>query len=162
MAEKETDWLARYRPWRRPAEIGFWVVVLALQLLFNSIVSWIDLRRTQPDFPYWQPAVWELTSGLVIGLLIPALVAFERRYPLRWDTLRRHLPLHLLGSVVFCAVHVAGMVALRRLAYAVPGHEYTVGSWTSTFGYEYLKDVRTYLMILLAIWSYRLLLLRLQ
>ena len=162
MAQKETDWLARYQPWRRAAEVGFWVLVLALQMLFNSIVSWIDLRRTQPDFAYWQPAVWELTSGLVLGLLIPALVAFERRFPLRWATLRRHLPLHLLGSLVFCAIHVAGMAALRKAAYALAGRPYAVADWFAMFGYEYLKDVRTYLLILLALWSYRLLLLRLQ
>ena len=162
MSAPEIDWLARYRPWRRTAEAGFWVVVLAVQLVFNSVVSWMDLRRTQPDYPFWQPAVWELTSTLVIGLLIPALVAFERRFPLRWDTLGRHVPLHLLGSVVFCALHLAGMVALRKAAYLLAGREYAVADWVAMFGYEYLKDVRTYLLILAALWSYRLLLLRAQ
>lgn len=162
MPTPSTDWLARYRPWRRHAEIGFWVAVLAVQMLFNSVVTLIDLRRFDPAFPYWHPLLWELTSALVIGGLIPLVIAFERRKPLRWDTLRRNLPWHLLGSVVFCGVHVIGMVLLRKTAYALLGDSYTVRSWAAQFGYEYLKDVRTYVLILVAVWSYRLLLLRLQ
>jgi hypothetical protein len=162
MSSLETDWRARYEPWRRRAEIGFWVAVIGVQALFNSVVTWIDLRRFDPDFPYLHPALWELTSALVVGALIPAVVAFERRLPLRWDTLRRHLPWYLLASVVFCAVHVLGMMALRKGVYAALGSEYHVRSWTATFGYEYLKDVRSFVMILAAVWTYRFVLLRLQ
>lgn len=162
MTSPASDWLARYRPWRRPAEIGFWVAVLGLQLVFNSIVSWIDLRRASPDFPFWRPAVWELTSTVVIGLLIPAVIAFERRFPLRWDTLRRHLPPHLAATVAFSLAHVALMVPLRMAAYALAGASYRVPDWLRMTGYEYLKDVRTYALILVAVGSYRLLMMRLQ
>lgn len=162
MSQAPVDWLARYRPWQRRAEIGFWVALLGVQMAFNSVVTWIDLRRFDPLFPSWPPLVWELSSALVVGALIPVLVAFERRFPLRWDTLRRHVPFHVLGSVAFCVMHVLGMVVLRKLAYAALGESYAVRSWTATFGYEYLKDVRSYLMILAAIWSYRFVLLRLQ
>lgn len=162
MAGTESDWLARYQPWRRQAEVAFWAVVLGVQLLFNAVVTTIDLHRYDPSFPFWHPLLWELTSAAVIGLLIPALVAFERRFPLRWGTLRAHLPLHLLGTLAFCAIHVLGMIGLRKAVYTLLGESYNVRSWAATFGYEYLKDVRTYLLILVAVWSYRLLLLRLQ
>lgn len=162
MSQAPIDWLARYRPWQRQAETGFWVAVLGVQLLFNSVVTWVDLRRFDPSFPYWPPLVWELSSALVVGALIPGLVAFERRFPLRWDTLRRSVPLHVLGSVAFCVIHVLGMVLLRKAAYAALGESYEVRSWATTFGYEYLKDVRSYLLILAALWSYRFVLLRLQ
>ncbi|MES2937274.1 MAG: LytTR family DNA-binding domain-containing protein [Pseudomonadota bacterium] len=162
MPDHPLSLLERYRPWRRRAEIGFWAVVLLAQALFNTGVSWLDLQRAMPDIPLWQPASWEITSALVIGALVPAVAAFERRFPLRWDSWRASLPWHLLGSLVFCAAHIAGMVLLRKAVYAFAGTEYVVRDWTAAFGYEYLKDVRTYLMILLAIWSYRLVLLRLQ
>lgn len=162
MAGTESDWLARYQPWRRQAEVAFWAVVLGVQLLFNAVVTTIDLHRYDPSFPFWHPLLWELTSAAVIGLLIPALVAFERRFPLRWGTLRAHLPLHLLGTLAFCAIHVLGMIGVRKVIYTLLGESYNVRSWAATFGYEYLKDVRTYLLILVAVWSYRLLLLRLQ
>jgi hypothetical protein len=162
MPTSDSSWLARYQPWRRLAEPGFWVAVLTVQLVFNSIVTLIDLRRFDPSFPWGHPLLWEVSSALVIGGLIPLLAAFERRFPLRWGTLRANLPWHLLGTVVFCVIHVMGMVLLRKAAYALVGESYHVRSWTAMLGYEYLKDVRSYLMILAAIWSYRLILLRMQ
>jgi hypothetical protein len=158
MSDTTRTWLARYQSWRRPAEIGFWVLVLSIHMVFNSITAWIDLRNVA----FVQPLIWELTSNLTVGLLIPALVAFERRFPLRWDTLRRHLPWHLLGTLLFCGTHVLVMMALRKAAYAAMDASYTVGPWASVFAYEYLKDVRSYVLILCAVFSYRLLLLRLQ
>jgi hypothetical protein len=162
MPTSAADWLARYRRWQRPAEIGFWAVVLLGEVVVNTIVSWLDLRRLAPGTPLWQPALWEASSTLVIAALIPALLAFDRRFPLRWETWRRVLRLHVLGSLVFCAVHVVGMVLLRKLAYAAVGERYEIGSWPGMFFYEYLKDVRSYGSILLTVWMYRFVLLRLQ
>ncbi|QBK03894.1 LytTR family transcriptional regulator [Hylemonella gracilis] len=158
MSDTTTHWLARYQPWRRTVEPGFWVLVLILQLLFNSVTTWIDLRTT----PYWEPLLWEATSNLMVGLLIPVLIAFERRFPLRWDTLRGNLPWHLLGTVVFCALHLVGMMILRDWVYVALEQPYDRGPWLTVFSYEYLKDVRSYVLILAAVLSYRLLLLRLQ
>ncbi len=157
-----SDWFSRYLAVRRPAEVAFWIVVLALQAAFNSVVTWMDLDRVAARQPaLWEPVLWESTSALVIGALIPAIVWFERRYPVRWDTLRTALPLHLGASLVFCALHVGGMWVLRKAGYAVMGGRYDFGPWSVQLGYEYLKDVRTYAMILAAILSYRFLMLRL-
>lgn len=156
-------WPERYRPLRRRAEIGFWATVLLVQAAFNSVVTLIDLRSAGRPVAAWEPALWELSSVLVVGLLIPAIVAFERRFPLHWDTLRRHLPWHVLGSLVYCTVHLAAMIALRHIAYAALGAEYRLnGPWWAQWGYEYLKDVRTYALIVCALVSYRFVLLRLQ
>lgn len=153
-----TDWFARYQPLRRRAEVVFWAVVLALQAGFNTLVQRLD----RPSLALWQPLVWEVSSAIVLGLLVPAVVAWERRYPLRWGVLRAHLPWHLVATLAFCVLHVAGMVALRQAAYAALGQMYDVGSWTGMLAYEYLKDVRTYALVLAAVLSYRLLMLRLQ
>jgi hypothetical protein len=162
MPTSDASWLARYQPWRRRVEGGFWPVVLGIEVVFNTLVTWIDLRRSDPDFPILHPIIWETTSTLVIGALIPLLIAFERRWPLHWTTLRAHLPLHLLASVVFCALHVGGMMALRKGVYAGLDMPYHVHSWAVTFVYEYLKDVRSYIAIVMTVLGYRLLLLRLQ
>jgi hypothetical protein len=158
MSDPAHTWLARYQPHRRQAEIGFWVLLLTIHMLFNSITAWMDRRSV----PFVEPLVWELTSNLTVGLLIPAVLAFERRFPLRWATLGRHLPWHLAGTVVFCGVHVLVMMLLRQAAYAAVGASYTVGPWPTVFVYEYLKDVQSYALILCAALSYRLLLLRAQ
>jgi hypothetical protein len=99
----------------------------------------------------------------MILLLVPAILAVERRWPFRFDTWRRSLPWHLLATVPFSLVHVAGMVALRTLAYDLAGAgHYRFGPWWDGFGYEYLKDIRTYFIIIALISLSRLWLVRWQ
>lgn len=162
MSDPPSTWLARYQPWRRQAEVGFWVVVLLVQLIFNTNVTWIDAHRAGWELPWWEPLVWEATSNLAVGLLIPAIAAFERRFPLRWATLPRNLLPHLGGSVLFCLAHVAMMLAQRYGIYAWMDQSYRPGNLATQLAYEYLKDVRSYVLILIAILSYRFLLLRAQ
>ncbi|WP_323135340.1 LytTR family DNA-binding domain-containing protein [Dyella silvatica] len=94
--------------------------------------------------------------------LVPMVAAFERRWPFRLDSWRRSLPWHLPASVLFSLLHVGGMIALRKLVYAFAGHSYSFGPWWRGFGYEYLKDVRTYAGFIVAFCLYRLVLMRLQ
>lgn len=152
----------RYQPYRRRVEIAFWVAVMAVQAAFNTVVAVLDADKLGRAVPMWQPVTWELTSHLVLLALVPAVVAFERRFPLSLATLARSLPWHLLASVAFSVVHVAAMVGLRQAAYALAGSQYDFGDGADQWLYEYLKDVRTYALFLLAILSYRLFMLRLQ
>ncbi|MBT2325191.1 LytTR family transcriptional regulator DNA-binding domain-containing protein [Variovorax paradoxus] len=152
----------RYQPHRRRAEIAFWVLVMALQAAFNTAVAVVDAGKAGRAVPLWQPVTWELSSHLVLLALVPAVFAFERRFPLSLATLRRNWPWHLAASVVFSLLHVAGMVALRHGAYALAGSQYDFGNSADKWFYEYLKDVRTYVMFLAALLSYRLFMLRLQ
>ena len=153
----------RYRPFRRRAEIAFWVGVLLLQVGASVVVAQMDVRSSGRDVAFWQVLSWELSSHLTLLALVPAVMAFERRFPLEFDSLGRHLPWHLLGSVVFSLAHVAGMVLLRKAAYAVAdAAPYSFGNWLVQWPYEYMKDVRAYLLIVLGVRAYRLFMLRLQ
>lgn len=148
-----------FHRWRKPAEIAFWVLLALLNTVFNSMVAQIDHARTAA----WEPWVWEWTSSLVILALVPAILAVERRWPFRFDTWRWSLPWHLLATVPFSLVHVGGMVALRTLAYDLAGtRRYRFGPWWEGFGYEYLKDFRTYFVIIALICLSRLWLVRWQ
>lgn len=147
-----------FQRWPRSVEIAFWVTLYTLNTIFNGIVARIDHARTAA----WEPWVWESSSCLVVLLLIPFVKAAERRWPFRFDTWRHSLPWHLLASVVFSLVHVAGMDELRKLAYAMVGQHYDFGAWWPNFGYEYLKDIRSYFIIVAMICLSRLWLLRQQ
>jgi len=149
-----------YQRWRRPIEVGFWMALLTLNVIFNSIDTRIDhAGRIEP----WEPWVWEASSALMVLALLPAIIVAERRWPIRFDTWMRHLPLQLLLSLLFSLIHVGGMIALRKLAYAaIAGWHYDFGGWWTNFGYEYLKDVRTYFLIIGVLMLYRLWLLRQQ
>jgi len=154
--------LSRYLPYRRYFEVAFWVLNFGLLVGVNVVIVMLDLERAELHFENWKPLVWEFSSNLTSLCLVPAVIYFERRFPLHFGVLRKHLPLHVLGSVVFSILHVAGMVALRKLAYASQGESYDFGNWPVEMGYEYLKDWQTYAGILFALALYRLLLLRLQ
>jgi hypothetical protein len=148
----------RFQHWRRPFEIGFWVVTYVVNAIFNSVTAVID----HPQFPAWQPAVWECSSHLIMLMLVPVIVVLERRWPIRFDTWTRNVPRHLLASVPYSMIHVLGMIAVRKVAYRVADSYYTFGPSLSNFGYEYLKDVRTYFGIVVTLILYRLWLMRQQ
>jgi DNA-binding LytR/AlgR family response regulator len=145
----------RFRPWRRTFEVGFWIATYALNAIANSAVTWLDIQRAGLDFAAWEPAVWEWSSALVCLALVPAVAWFTRFNPVRFDTWRRALPLHLLGSIAWSAIHVAGMVAIRKAAYAMQGDQYDFGPWLREWGYEYLKDVRSYAGLVATIEAWR-------
>jgi len=162
MPAETHDLLQRYLRWRRPFEVCFWIVLLFVNMVFNTAVAAFDLQRTGHRFEPWEPAIWEWTSTTMWAVLIPAIIAFERRVPLYFGVLRRNLPWHVVASVVVSLVHVGGMVALRSAIYSAYGSRYLFGSWPRELLYEYLKDCRSYVLILGIVLTYRLILWRLQ
>ncbi len=139
------------RRWRW-YEVGFWLTLITLNAIFNVVVARLD----HPGLPAWYPWVWESSSAIVLLLLVPAIALFEACRPIRLDNWPRRLPLHVAASVVFSLLHVAGMIGLRTLAYALAGDSYRFGAWWTGMGYEYLKDARTYFLIVTALALYRL------
>jgi hypothetical protein len=148
-----TNW-DRYQPWRHVVEAGFALGLASVNTIAGSATAIIDLGRLHQDVVSWKPVVWEGSSNLMWLALIPAVAWLARRVPLHLDTWRRALRWHLAGSVAWSLLHVGGMVVLRKLAYATQGEHYSFSPWLQQFGYEYLKDVRSYAMMVLAIEGY--------
>ena len=162
MSHNPSTLLERYLRRRSFWEVALWVIGLLTAAIVNSIVSWMDLQRRQLHFAWWEPVSWEFSSALVTLALLPALFAFERRFPISLSTWRRAVPWLELAAGVYSLIHVLGMVGLRHLIYGGVGLEYSFGNWPRELFYEYLKDARTYAMFLVILYFYRLLLLRLQ
>ncbi len=149
-------------PRRLVLEALAWLLFFAGNTIANTLVALIELRRDEPAFPAWQPAVWESTSALLMFGLLPLVVVFTRAMPLHWDNLLRRLPAYLLASLVFSLGHVGGMVGLRHLAYAWMGATYEFGSLPGEFLYEYIKDIRSFAGMVAVIETYRFLRRRVQ
>lgn len=160
--EPSPTFYQRYQPWRRGTETGFWVFSYLISAIGNSLTANMDVRRLDLGFAAWQPPVWEASSALMALALVPAVAWFTRRWPLHLDNWRRMLPIHLLGSIAWSVVHVVGMVAIRKAVYASQGQHYDFSPWWWEFGYEYLKDVRSYAGVVLTIEGYRFVMRRLQ
>jgi len=163
MGDSRKNLYERYEPIRRRVEVGFWIVFMALQAVFNTTVALVDARDRAVPRAAWEIVTWEVSSHLVLLALVPAVVAIQRRLsPLAHSHLLRYLGWHLAASVVFSVVHVAAMFALRAMVYAAVGERYDFAGWTGRWGYEYLKDVRAYLSMVFGIWAYGVFMLRLQ
>ena len=154
--------IRKYQRWRRPFEIGSWVVIIVLNTVFNGMVSWFDNVRELHRVAAIEPWIWEISSGLALLALVPLVVMATRRWPFRFDTWWHSLWVHLLLTIPFSLIHVGAMVGLRMLAYRLLGEHYDFGNWTEQLGYEYLKDFRTYFLFVSSICLYGFILRRLQ
>ena len=153
----------RFQRWRRPFEVGFWVVTVMANTIFNGTVAWFDAVYRTHRASSIEPWIWEASSSLVILSMVPLVVLATRRWPMRFDTWVRNLKMHLALSVPFCLVHVGLMIVLRMLAYAAMGSRYHFGDdWPLELGYEYLKDIRTYFLFVALITGYGFIVRRLQ
>jgi hypothetical protein len=147
---------------RRGWEIALWAAWWLLDAAANSAVSIMDIERRDLQFAWWEPVVWEYSSALMLLALLPAQLAFDRRFPFAAENWRRTAAAHLAATIPYSLMHVFGMVGLRHLAYSVTGSDYDFGYWPKELLYEYLKDVRTYATVLIVVHLYRSLLLRLR
>ena len=126
------------------AYVGAWLA-LGLWLGINAIIG---LRNAGRPFAAWEPLSWELSSVAVMALLVIAVYRFERRYPLSGTDWVKRLPMHVAAVVVFSLVHVAGMVGIRQLVYALHGRHYDFGNPSLAFAYEFQKDLISYAIVI--------------
>lgn len=139
-----------------------WVAFFAVQTAANITVIRLDQTRIGLDAPLWTVLTAEGSSSLMLLLLIPVLLLFDRRFPLDDPNWKRHVVFHLGFTLLWSAVHVAGMVALRKAVWAMQGGNYRFSPWLPEFGYEYLKDIRSYLALLAIFYLYRFITRRLR
>ncbi|WP_407351654.1 LytTR family DNA-binding domain-containing protein [Luteimonas sp. R10] len=152
-ADRPRDFWSRHLSWRRPFEIILWVLVFGISAVANTAVTLIDAERYGQVLEAWKPATWEGSSALVSLLLLPPLLWFCERWPLHADTWRRRLPAYLVASLLWSLLHVAGMVLLRMAVYVAMGERYDF-DWARELPYEYLKDARTFALIVFLAHSY--------
>jgi two-component system, LytTR family, sensor kinase len=140
-----------------PSSRSRWALYAVLALLFGvylGINQIVDLRGHM-EIAAWKPMVWEISSVVVIFALVPFIMRFEGRFRLdsrpRW---RAFIP-HACAAVVFSALHIAGMLALRESAYAIAGQHYDPGNLPVRAFYELQKDIIIYVVILVVIFANR-------
>ncbi len=133
-----------------------WVIYAVLAVLFGlylGINSMVGLRGT--GIPGWKPLVWELSSVVVIFALIPLVVRFEAHFRLDARPRWRSVVAHLCAALIFSALHVAGILLLRKLVYAVVGQRYGFDNYVVQAFYELQRDLIVYVVILVVIFANR-------
>jgi two-component system, LytTR family, sensor kinase len=133
-----------------------WVIYAVLAVLFGlylGINSMVGLRGS--NIAGWKPMVWELSSVLVIFALIPLVVRFEAHFRLDAHPRWRIVIAHLCAALIFSALHVAGILLLRKLVYAFVGQHYGFDSLVVQGFFELQRDLITYVVILVVIFANR-------
>ena len=129
----------------------FALIVVALTLL-NAVVASVsvatDLERRGVAFRPAEPWIWELTSAAALLIWLLPLLRADDALRARVQSWAARLGVRVLASVVYSALHVATMVALRHAVYAIAGWAYRFGPWFDSFVYEYRKDALTFALIL--------------
>lgn len=133
--------------------------VLNVLLLSTTVV--MEYQRDGREISFWEPLCWEATSVFMVLVCIWPIAALNRLLQSRYGLVGQLL-WHMPGVLVFSVVHVAGMVALRKLCYWLAGSEYHFGSVWYEFLYEFRKDAMSYLTIVVVISGYQFVVRRLQ
>lgn len=154
------QYMARRRWW----EVGMFLSFSLVGFSANIAVEMIDNDRLALDVPLVVPVIAEGTSHVAMLLCIPLILWFDRYFTLSGERWLRNAIAHVAFSVVFSLAHVAMMYWMRVGLYRLGGDgaRYHWDNWWGEFGYEYLKDFRTYILILVLIYLYRFVLRRLQ
>jgi hypothetical protein len=105
-----------------------------------------DIARRSGVYDPWTPLLWDMTSIAVIIVLMPALLALVRRIR-REPVLAIRIALVVGTIVFFSAIHITGMVWLRKLIMALAGSAYDFRFSLATVLYEFRKDVVTCVLI---------------
>lgn len=140
----------------RPSDRIFYAAVAAISLgigFVNALSAAQDAVKRGAIYDVRTPLLWEMTSILVIILLAPLLrvaVRTLRRSP-AWAT---RAAIALAAILAFSALHIAGMVTLRKLAMWSVGGSYDFQLSLATIVYELRKDIMTAILIGGAIWLF--------
>jgi LytTr DNA-binding domain len=120
-------------------------VALAIGFV-NALSIADDIARRGAVYDVRTPLFWEMTSIAVILVLAPLLLAAVRRIR---GTPRWPLRIALVIAVIvgFSAVHITGMVGLRKLVLWLLGGAYDFRFSLATVLYEFRKDIVTCLLI---------------
>lgn len=137
-----------------PWAVAYAIIAVAVVILNTiNVLSFLDERSWQNrPIAWWQPAVWEGTSAIVILVILWMPMLAIRRFPPQGRSWLRNLAIHAALTIPFSLAHVMGMVALRHLAYAIAGETYDFGMGWDTLLYEYRKDVVSYALFATTFW----------
>ena len=134
-----------------------WGLYLTFSVLLGAYLGlnhYITLRNVQTIAP-WEPFFWEMSSVLVICLLVPLIVRFEDHFRIDTHARVRVILAHAMALLVFSTVHVLGIVLVRKLGYLLVGGRWDFGNVPVQGFYELQRDAITYFIVLVGVVALR-------
>lgn len=125
-------------------------VALAIGIV-NAISGAQDAAWRGDSYDIGRRLFWELTSIIVILLLVPILMLSVRRIR-RATGLAARIGIGAVALLGFSALHIAGMVGLRKLLLWLAGSAYDFHFSLTTILYEFRKDAVTASLLGATLW----------
>ena len=149
----QSAFLTWYLKHKWQCEVLLLALFFCLNMLANGYVAYVE--KSAAGIAFWKPWLWEISSALSVLIILPGLIWLSEQYPLRIQGLRLQILRHFLASLLFCALHLGLMVAMRSFVYQLAGDSYRFDWHASNLLYEYAKDVRLYLFFIILFETYR-------
>ena len=130
-------------------------MVYALLAVLVGLYQGVNQMIDNSHIARWKPFLWEMSSAVIVFPCIPLIVRFERRFRLDARAWWRTVPAHVGAALAFSALHVTGIVVIRKSIYALMGESYDFGDPIVRSFYELQKDLITYAVILGVIFAAR-------
>ena len=135
-----------------PAAYAIVIVLIAISDVVNTFSFALDISwRLGAPHNLWEPALWMLTSNIVIVALLP----LARRGALLIRTGANRPLLVALGLaallLTFSTLHILGMGLLRELAYRLAGWTFSF-PWLGEIPYEFPKDLFAFAAFVVIFW----------
>lgn len=128
-----------------------WTLISAAWLVpavLAMVDEYMQARLDAAPAPGLGELAWRGGDWLIYGALTPIVFLIARRLPLRRGVLARHVTLHFLISLVFCAAWAGAGVLLRRLLVAGPAGAATMSFMVSWFFVTLPYGVAVYFSVL--------------
>lgn len=137
--------------WRAYA---FAMALVAVSTLVNITSILIEHPPAVHHYAAWKPFLWEMSSAAMHAMLVPVIFWLFHRCPLNRFGVWRFSAAHVGFACLFSILHVAGMVAMRKLVYGGFGetYDFSRGNLPLQMLYEGRKDFLTYAIFVGIIW----------
>ena len=131
-------------------------LAIALVAAVVTTVNALSVLADAPDLESWKPWVWEGSSAVVVLVLIwipwltTAAAPPDQALAAGWRPKASFMAVHAVGLLTYSALHVAGFVVLRKMAYDLwADGPYQFGD---RFIYELRKDLLGYALFVGVFW----------
>jgi hypothetical protein len=141
---------------RRLGEAGFFVALVAVLWTADTLTKFSQLRFLGYTPDSFRLITEQVTSAVVVLLLVPCVAWWLTRFPLRRDRLVAAAAGHVLGSILFAVAHYFLMIGLRYVVFLFAGERYVFSDyWFRNLVIEYQKDIKIYVATVGIIAAYR-------
>ncbi|MBN1271985.1 MAG: histidine kinase [Candidatus Aminicenantes bacterium] len=130
-------------------------LVWVLVFLFLTLLAMVNfIREVTSELAEGDPGkaafyfIMETTGAYTILFLLPVLIFFFNRFPLKKNNLAVRIPLYLFASMIFGASHTLLMYITRTIIFRLVGWgPYDYGVWKFRFTMEYSHQFITFITV---------------